>query len=70
MADNGRDELARRLRRVFLTNADTGKPPAEAVLRAFADDILAGDYVDHNHGPRAGDGGPPMRLVPEERSEP
>lgn len=65
MSTNGREELARRLQRIFLANADTGEEVQEATLLGFADDILAGDYTDRRTGPRKGDGGPPMALVPE-----
>lgn len=75
MPDNGRAELARRLHRVFITETDgTGRTPEpgeptedvpdETLLR-FADDILAGDYTDPRWGPRRGDGGGAMRLVPD-----
>lgn len=65
MSDNGRDELARRLHRIFISPADQrGTDVPDQTLLEFADDILAGDYTDPKWGPRKGDGGPPMRLVP------
>ena len=66
MSDNGRVELARRLRRIFLSQQldDGGRAevPDETLLN-FAEDILAGDYFDPAHGPRPGDGGPAMKLT-------
>lgn len=38
-----------------------GAAGARALL-GFADDLLAGDYVDPRYGPRPGDGGPPARF--------
>lgn len=67
MSDNGREELARRLNRIFLSrqSADGMEPVPQTTLLEFADDILAGDFTDAGYGPRVGDGGPAMRLVPE-----
>lgn len=63
---DGREELARRLHRIFIgkeTPAGLEAVP-HATLIDFAADILAGDYTDPKHGPREGDGGEPMALVP------
>lgn len=66
---NGREELARRLHRIFVGLADGPDIDVpDATLLDFADDILAGDYFDPDYGPRKGDGGPPMRLVGERLS--
>jgi hypothetical protein len=66
MTDNGREELARRLRRVFISDAESGFAPPDDTLLRFADDILAADFTDSQWGPRPGDGGPAMRLVVDE----
>lgn len=65
MDDNGRNELARRLHRVFLSVAGTpGTRVDDATLLGFADNILAGDFTDPRWGPGPGDGGEAMVLKP------
>jgi hypothetical protein len=66
VSPSGREELARRLNRVFISDAESGFAPPDATLLRFADDILAADFTDPQWGPRKGDGGPAMRLVDDE----
>lgn len=61
--DNGREELARRLHRIFIADVDTGFEVPHEKLLEFADDILEADFYDPAWGPRKGDGGPAARFV-------
>lgn len=65
VTDDGREELARRLNRIFIAPADQPEAnvPHETLLE-FAGDLLAADYTDHRWGSRPGDGGPAYRFVP------
>jgi hypothetical protein len=57
--------------RVFIAPVDgpgAGRPVDDATLLRFADDILAGDYLDRTYGPRPGDGGPSARFELERPS--
>jgi hypothetical protein len=74
-AGNGREELARRLGRIFVSVAkdpdgteypEGTRPVEDTVLLRFADEILAADYYDPSYGPRPGDGGPAARLELDE----
>lgn len=63
---NGREELARRLARILIADVEKNQEVPDQTLLEFADDILAADYTDPRWGPRRGDGGPAMKIVPEE----